>query len=40
MDEIDLGHAREGEVWFFKLQWFGLDVGFQIGRTHKRNLVS
>lgn len=25
----------EGEVYRFELQWFGLHIGFQIGRTPK-----
>lgn len=30
------GEEGEGEVYRFELQWFGLHLGFQIGRTPKR----
>lgn len=26
----------EGPVWFVQLQWFGLHIGFQIGRTPQK----
>lgn len=37
MDEIGKGRsAGEGEVSFFDLQWLGIHIGVQIGRTPKR----
>jgi len=36
MDQIDAdGFGGEGEVRFFDLQWFGIHIGIQFGRTPK-----
>jgi len=36
MDARTDAECTEGEVYWFDLQWFGLHLGFQIGRTPKR----
>ena len=36
MDGRTEAECTEGEVYRFELQWLGLHVGFQIGRTPKR----
>ena len=36
MDALSEAEVVEGDVWFFDLQWFGVHIGFQVGRTPKR----
>jgi hypothetical protein len=36
MDARTDAECVEGEVYRFELQWLGLHLGFQIGRTPKR----
>lgn len=33
LDAVSEDHGNEGDVRFFDLQWFGLHLSFQIGRT-------
>ncbi|KQM28768.1 MULTISPECIES: hypothetical protein [unclassified Sphingomonas] len=33
LDAVSEDHGNEGDVSFFDLQWFGLHLSFQIGRT-------
>lgn len=35
MQGLTREHSVIGSVRFFDLQWFGLHIGFQIGRTPK-----
>ena len=36
LDARTYAECTEGDVYRFELQWFGLHLGFQIGRTPKR----
>lgn len=36
MDEAADPAGGEGEVPFFQIQWFGIHLGIQIGRTPKK----
>ena len=39
LDAVSEDHGNEGDVSFFDLQWFGLHLSFQIGRTPPKATV-